>query len=179
MLMIGACYGGLTNAPPLTRFWDQETWMWPPLLLLQPQLAQSALQYRYLRRAAAAELAAHYGHSGLRFPWESAQTGVETETGGGKFATCAVYEIHISGDICKCVCACPPLAQPRGCEKDGGGCRRVMVRTVLTPRHLTRYAFSAQVLRSGNIGQRNNRLHGSLMVGQRSFVESRRSLHPE
>ena len=35
-------YGGHT-------FWDQETWMWPPLLFLDPGSARSALQYRYDR----------------------------------------------------------------------------------------------------------------------------------
>lgn len=74
--------------------------MWPPLLLLQPHIAKSALQYRYLRQPGAAALANHFGHPGLRFPWESALTGVEAETGGGNLAGCSVYELHISGDIC-------------------------------------------------------------------------------
>ena len=84
-------------------FWDQETWMWPPLLMWHPDLARSALRYRFNRRAAATELANHYGHVGLRFPWESALTGVEAETGsyghsGRKddLAGCSVWEIHIS-----------------------------------------------------------------------------------
>ena len=39
-------YGGHT-------FWDQETWMWPPLLMMDLPSARSALQYRYERREGA------------------------------------------------------------------------------------------------------------------------------
>ena len=81
--------------------------MWPPLLMLHPDLALSALKYRFQRRHAAADLAQHFGQVGLRFPWESALTGVEAETGlyGGlhrddHLGACSVFEIHIGGDIC-------------------------------------------------------------------------------
>ena len=81
--------------------------MWPPLLMFHPELARSALQYRVQRRHAAADLARHFGHVGLRFPWESALSGVEAETGSygslrrkDDLAACSVFEIHISGDIC-------------------------------------------------------------------------------
>ncbi len=81
--------------------------MWPPLLMLHPDLARSALKYRFQRRHAAADLAHHFGQVGLRYPWESALTGVEAETGsygglhrGDHLGGCSVFEIHIGGDIC-------------------------------------------------------------------------------
>ena len=70
-------------------------------------LCVKRIRYRFQRRHAAADLAHHFGHAGLRFPWESALTGVEAETGsaGGlhrsdELAGCSVFEIHISGDVC-------------------------------------------------------------------------------
>ena len=34
-------------------FWDTELWMYPPLLVLQPEIARSLLEYRFERLAAA------------------------------------------------------------------------------------------------------------------------------
>ena len=42
----GLAPGGLTNYYNGHSFWDTETWMYPPLLLLQPNLAKGLLQYR-------------------------------------------------------------------------------------------------------------------------------------
>eukprot|EP01065_Artemidia_motanka_P002399 TRINITY_DN11142_c0_g1_i1.p1 TRINITY_DN11142_c0_g1~~TRINITY_DN11142_c0_g1_i1.p1 ORF type:complete len:463 (+),score=98.55 TRINITY_DN11142_c0_g1_i1:870-2258(+) len=96
----GLSPGGLASAGYHGHtFWDQESWMWPPLLLLHQPLARAALQYRIDRQEGAAALARHFGHPGLRYPWESALTGVEVETRGGKITYCSNYEIHISGDI--------------------------------------------------------------------------------
>ena len=73
--------------------------MWPPLNTLYPQLARSLLHYRYERRDQAAAQAKSRGWSGLMWPWESAQTGVEAETHGGKIGGCSIYENHINADI--------------------------------------------------------------------------------
>jgi len=46
----GISPGGLaSDAYSGHTFWDQETWMYPPILMLEPALAQSMLQYRFDR----------------------------------------------------------------------------------------------------------------------------------
>merc|ERR1712226_1193038 len=72
--------GGLTNGYNGHVFWDCETWMFPPVLLLHPDLAHGMLQYRYERLdgARAKALSYHSNWTGVMFPWESAFTGVET-----------------------------------------------------------------------------------------------------
>eukprot|EP00943_MAST-04B_sp_MAST-4B-sp1_P003954 g3954.t1 len=83
-------------------FWDQESWMYPPVLLLNQRLARSILEYRYNHISGAyskAHNASFYppqGFDGLMFPWESAFTGEEAcpvQASTGK------YEQHITGDI--------------------------------------------------------------------------------
>jgi trehalose/maltose hydrolase-like predicted phosphorylase len=83
-------------------FWDQESWMYPPVLLLNQGLARALLEYRY-KHIPGAYLKAHNassyppkGYEGLMFPWESAFTGEEAcpiQASTGK------YEQHITGDI--------------------------------------------------------------------------------
>src|SRR5689334_1138230 len=52
-------------------FWDCETWMYPTLLLLHPDIAASLLEYRSNHRAGAFEKARSYNsnYSGTMFPW--------------------------------------------------------------------------------------------------------------
>ena len=45
-------------------FWDQDIWMYPPLVLLHPDLARSALKYRKDRLPAARRVAKEYGYKG-------------------------------------------------------------------------------------------------------------------
>ncbi|XP_032235851.2 protein-glucosylgalactosylhydroxylysine glucosidase isoform X2 [Nematostella vectensis] len=76
-------------------FWDQDIWMYPSLVLLQPDLARASLQYRYDRLPAARRIAKKFGYKGAMFPWESSYTGLETSPG-------EVYgknQIHITSDI--------------------------------------------------------------------------------
>ena len=56
-------------------FWDQETWMYPNILLLRPDLARLLLFTRNRTKEAAAEHAKKNGFQGLQYPWESALTG--------------------------------------------------------------------------------------------------------
>ncbi len=58
-------------------FWDTELWMYPPLLMLQPSLAKSLLEYRFQRLGAARQNAFAHGFKGAMFPWESADDGTE------------------------------------------------------------------------------------------------------
>lgn len=81
-------------------FWDCETWMYPNLLLLQPDLAKAMLQYRLDRLDGARAKARASGYAGLMFPWESAWSGYEVQGfAGGQIGPWGKFEHHISGDI--------------------------------------------------------------------------------
>ncbi|MBV9847492.1 MAG: discoidin domain-containing protein [Kutzneria sp.] len=77
-------------------FWDTETWMYPSLLAQHPDIANSVLQYRVNRIDAAMEYARSDGRAGLRFPWESALSGMEDTP---MSASTGKYEQHISSDV--------------------------------------------------------------------------------
>ncbi|RLV97182.1 hypothetical protein DV515_00011997 [Chloebia gouldiae] len=96
----GISPGGLSNG---TRgedywghvFWDQDTWMFPNILLLYPEAARAILQYRIRTLEGARRNAQEQGYEGAKFPWESAATGREVcpeEIYGAQ-------EIHITGDV--------------------------------------------------------------------------------
>jgi trehalose/maltose hydrolase-like predicted phosphorylase len=53
--------------------WDTELWMIPPLLILQPAIAESLLEYLFDRLGAAKLDAFSHGYRGAMFPWESDQ----------------------------------------------------------------------------------------------------------
>jgi trehalose/maltose hydrolase-like predicted phosphorylase len=77
--------------------------MFPPVLLMQPEVARSLLQYRFDRISAAEAKAKAYttgynkGLKGSMFPWQSAMTGVECTPAFAGYGR--DKEIHISGDI--------------------------------------------------------------------------------
>lgn len=48
-------------------FWDTEIWMYPPVLLLHPNIARMLLEYRWARMEAARDYAAMSGWSGTRY----------------------------------------------------------------------------------------------------------------
>jgi len=77
-------------------FWDAETWMFPPLLMLQPKLAKSMLEYRFQRLEKAKQNAANHGYKGAMFPWESAETGEEDTP---LWALTGPFEHHITADV--------------------------------------------------------------------------------
>ena len=58
-------------------FWDTELWMYPALLMMNPALAKSLLDYRFERLEAAKQNAFSHGYQGAMFPWESAEDGFE------------------------------------------------------------------------------------------------------
>ena len=77
-------------------FWDTELWMYPPLLVLQPGIARSLLEYRFERLEAAKQNAFAHGFKGAMFPWESAEDGSEDTP---VWALTGPYEHHITGCI--------------------------------------------------------------------------------
>jgi trehalose/maltose hydrolase-like predicted phosphorylase len=94
----GLAPGGLTNVFNGHSFWDTEIWMYPPLLMLYPDIAESLLLYRFQRLEGAKIKAKSYDppYEGFMFPWESAFSGVETCP---LWAASGIREQHISSDI--------------------------------------------------------------------------------
>nr|WP_299072214.1 glycoside hydrolase family 65 protein [uncultured Allomuricauda sp.] len=77
-------------------FWDTELWMFPPLLLLNQDIARSLVNYRSDRLEPAKKRAINYGYKGAMFPWESDDTGEEATP---PFALTGPFEHHITADI--------------------------------------------------------------------------------
>ena len=57
-------------------FWDQETWMYPPILFFHADLAKLILDTRVRTSEMAKSFAKSNGRQGMQFPWESAYTGI-------------------------------------------------------------------------------------------------------
>jgi hypothetical protein len=77
--------------------WDIDTFVVPPLALLQPQLARALLDYRCQRVGAARRNAQLHGYRGAQFPWESApRSGEEAAPWNG---TASAHEHHVSLDV--------------------------------------------------------------------------------
>lgn len=77
-------------------FWDTEIWMYPPLLMLQPDIAKSIMEYRFERLDAAKQNAFSHGYDGAMYPWESSADGSEDTP---VWALTGPFQHHISGDI--------------------------------------------------------------------------------
>lgn len=77
-------------------FWDTELWMYPPLLLLHPEMAKSLLEFRYQLLDEAKQNAFSHGYQGAMYPWESTTTGQEETP---VWALTGPFQHHISGDI--------------------------------------------------------------------------------
>ncbi len=77
-------------------FWDTELWMYPAILVLQPNMAKSLVEYRFRRLDAAKRNAFNHGYKGAMFPWESAATGVEETP---VWALSGPFEHHITACV--------------------------------------------------------------------------------
>jgi len=77
-------------------FWDSETWMFPVLLALHPEMAESLMEYRFERLGAARQNAVANGYRGAMFPWESAASGDEDTP---LCCLTGLMEQHITADI--------------------------------------------------------------------------------
>lgn len=76
-------------------FWDQDLWMFPNVLLLQPQAARALLQYRVQTLGGALDNARSLGYQGAKFAWESAGSGLEV-CPEDIYGT---QEIHVNGAV--------------------------------------------------------------------------------
>lgn len=84
---------GLTGQKYLGHiFWDTDIYIFPILLALHPEIAESLINYRFDRLPAAERLAASYGYRGAMFPWESSISGDDV-SGYGEF------EQHVTADV--------------------------------------------------------------------------------
>lgn len=64
----GVSPGGIgTNAYNGHVFWDMETWVYPSILILQPIMAESLLNYRINRTSQAIQKASYYKLDGGKF----------------------------------------------------------------------------------------------------------------
>jgi trehalose/maltose hydrolase-like predicted phosphorylase len=77
-------------------FWDTELWMYPPLLVLHPEIAKSLLEYRFNRLGAAKQNAFSHGYKGAMFPWESSDEGTEDTP---VWALTGPFQHHITGCV--------------------------------------------------------------------------------
>ncbi|XP_020383839.2 protein-glucosylgalactosylhydroxylysine glucosidase isoform X1 [Rhincodon typus] len=97
---VGLSPGGLSNGGKGEDYhghilWDQETWMFPSILVFYPELARILLKNRVQTLPAAKIIAGQQGYRGAKYPWESAVTGFEV----CDEVVYGLKEIHISGDI--------------------------------------------------------------------------------
>jgi protein-glucosylgalactosylhydroxylysine glucosidase len=77
-------------------FWDTELWMYPGLLVLHPEIAKSMVEYRFQRLESAKRNAFSVGYKGAKYPWESAETGVEETP---VWALSGPFEQHITACV--------------------------------------------------------------------------------
>lgn len=84
-------------------FWDTEIFMLPFFIYTQPEMAKALLLYRYHTMSGAMENAKANGFEGVQYPWESADTGVETTPKWTADGTHRIWtgeeEIHITADV--------------------------------------------------------------------------------
>ncbi|XP_073688280.1 protein-glucosylgalactosylhydroxylysine glucosidase-like [Garra rufa] len=118
----GISPGGLSNGKKDEAyyghvFWDQDTWMYPPVALFYPNLAKAVLNYRVSTIEGAKANAQLMGYKGLKFAWESAATGHDV---------CPVeinsqQELHINGDVALAFQQYLYLTQDLGMFREGRG----------------------------------------------------------
>lgn len=77
-------------------FWDSELWMYPPILLLNQELAKAHIDYRTDRLPQAMKRADQYGFDGAMYPWESDDSGEEATP---TWCLTGPLEHHISADV--------------------------------------------------------------------------------
>jgi trehalose/maltose hydrolase-like predicted phosphorylase len=77
-------------------FWDTELWMYPPLLVMKPEMAKSLLEYRFQRLEKAKLNAFSHGYKGAMFPWESSREGTEDTP---VWALTGPFQHHITGCV--------------------------------------------------------------------------------
>jgi len=80
-------------------FWDAETWMYPSLLLMHPDLAESIVAYRQKTMPGAQKNAVENGYQGTLYPWQGAGTGSLDQECHSVDPPHCLTQIHLQGDI--------------------------------------------------------------------------------
>jgi trehalose/maltose hydrolase-like predicted phosphorylase len=89
-------------------FWDAETWMYPSLLIMHPDLANSIIAYRQktlpgalhnTSEAAALDPGEPYNYQGTFYPWQGAGTGDLLQECHSVSPPHCITQIHLQGDI--------------------------------------------------------------------------------
>ncbi|MDC1105738.1 hypothetical protein OAT16_03475 [Prolixibacteraceae bacterium] len=98
-------------------FWDAEMWMYPVLLVMNPELAKSMIDFRLDTVEAAEKRASNYGYDGVMYPWETDDSGEEmTPT----WALTGTFEHHITGDVGWAIWSYYCVAQDKEWLRDRG-----------------------------------------------------------
>ncbi|MCO5973613.1 carbohydrate-binding protein [Actinoallomurus soli] len=77
-------------------FWDADTWMFPSLLALHPELAKSIVMFRSRTRAQAEKNAAANGYDGGIWAWDNGPGG---DCGDLGHPMCVGFEDHLESDL--------------------------------------------------------------------------------
>jgi hypothetical protein len=80
-------------------FWDAETWMYPSLLLMHPDIADSVISYRQKTLPGALKNATDLGYQGAFYPWQGAGTGDLNQECHSVNPPHCITQIHLQGDI--------------------------------------------------------------------------------
>jgi kojibiose phosphorylase len=84
-------------------FWDTEIFLLPFYTFTQPNTAEALLLYRYHTKEGAREYAREGNHNGIRYPWESADTGHEVTPEWTADGTVRIWtgerELHITAMV--------------------------------------------------------------------------------
>ena len=92
----GAC--GLTTGYAGHVFWDSDTWIFPALLLLDPDRARSMVAFRDRTLDAALQRARQRGFAGAMFPWESDPENGTEQTPHSAYIL-GETELHVTAEI--------------------------------------------------------------------------------
>ena len=77
-------------------FWDTELWMYPPILVMNPEAGRSLMDYRANCLPQARQNALNHGYMGAQYPWEADTSGEECTP---VWALTGTYEHHITADV--------------------------------------------------------------------------------
>lgn len=91
-----ACMGLGTDYWGYKTLWDADFWMYPAILLINPDAAKSMLDYRWKRLDMARNNADAHGYKGAMFPWESGDSGEEQTS--LQYLT-GPFQHHITSDV--------------------------------------------------------------------------------
>jgi trehalose/maltose hydrolase-like predicted phosphorylase len=93
---MGAC--GLTPGYAGHAFWDSDSWIFPALLLLHPERAESLVKFRAHTLPAAQARARERGLRGAMYPWEADPENGSEQTPHFAYVL-GEREIHVNADI--------------------------------------------------------------------------------